>query len=111
MDKEPYLRENNLDIDSMELLFRFLQLCKEVVKKSGACSDTISSCADIVAAVYYYRRYPDVNNFIYKYLKNKENYFQLQWTRDTWARFSKLTETELSELVINQIYSVDNSQG
>lgn len=110
MEKNTYLQKNSLEIDSLELLIRFLLKCKNDAHKNEHKSKFISSCADIVAAVHYYRRYPNVNDFISKYLKDKENYFQLQWARVTWASLSKMTEAEISNLVINQIYLVDNSE-
>ncbi|MBI3590762.1 MAG: hypothetical protein HY094_05200 [Candidatus Melainabacteria bacterium] len=110
MEKEQSLQKNTLEIDSLELLIRFLIKCKSDAQKNESKSKTITSCSDIVAAVYYYRKYPNVNDFIQKYMKKKEDYFQLQWTRATWATLSKMSEPELSDLVMYQIQLVDNSQ-
>ena len=110
MEKEQSLQKNTLEIDSLELLIRFLIKCKGDAQKNESKSKTITSCSDIVAAIYYYRRYPDVTDFIQKYMKSKEDYFQLQWARATWAALSKMSESEISNLVIYQIQLVDNSQ-
>lgn len=109
MENNYPLKENALEIDSYELLIRFLLKCKIDSEKDEPRAKFISSCADIVTAIYYYRRYPDVNDFINKYLKSKKNYFHLQWARNTWATLSKLTDTEVTEIVINQISIIDNS--
>ncbi len=108
MEDQKYLQKDVLEIDSHELLIRFLLKCKNDSRSDSSKSSAVSSCADLVTAVYYYRKYPNVNDFIEKYLKNKENYFHLQWARTTWTELSKMTEAERSDLVINQIYIVDN---
>lgn len=109
MDNQQYIEKGSLSIDSQELLIRFLLKCKNDSKKNECRTDFISSCADIVTATYYYRRYPNVNDFINKYLKEKQNYFHLQWARKTWAKLSEMSESDISNLVINQICMVDNS--
>ena len=109
MKKDLPAKQNTLFIDSLELLIRFILKCKNDVKRNKADVNLVSSCADIVSAVYQYRRYPNINKFIEKYLTGKEDYFKLQWARATWAKLSTLTEAEISELVINQIQLVDNS--
>lgn len=108
MDSNKSIQNNNLTIDSFELLIRFLQKCKSDSESNENRASVISSCADIIAAAYYYRKFPNVNDFIEKYLKDKEDYFYLQWARSTWAKFSKMTEPGLSEVVINQILTIDN---
>lgn len=95
------LQENTLEIDSHELLTRFVFKCK---KDERVCA------ADIVSAVYYYRKYPGVNDFITKFLVNNQDYFQIQWVRSTWNKLSQMSQEELSELVINQINLVANSE-
>lgn len=109
MENKPSLQNNSLAIDSLELLIRFLMKCKNDVENNEPKSKFISTCADIVAAVYYYRRYPDINDFIDKYLKNNSNaYLQIQWARTTWSTLSRMSDTEISNLVINNIQCVDN---
>lgn len=110
MDVNPRKQKSTLEIDSFELLIRFLQKCKNDIEKDGPRSDFISACADIVTAVYYFRKHPNVNDFIEKYLKDKENYLQLQWARTTWDKLSKMTNIEISDLVIKQIQIIDNSK-
>ena len=110
MEKSLPIKDNTLKIDSLELLIRFIMKCKNEIQNDRARAEFVTSCADIVSAVYYYRKFPNVNDFINKYLKDKENYFQLQWTRTTWASLSKMTEHEISDLVINQICFIDNSE-
>ena len=105
MGKEMYLSKGQ--IDSMELLSRFILNCKNRVHE-GEFKSPALSYADIVTAVYYYRKYPDPNVFITEYLKDMKDYFLLQWVRATWASLSKMTPTEISELVINQITLVAN---
>ena len=101
--------ENNMSkIDSNELINRFTEICKNKATNNDDLLAGALCTADIVTAVYYYRRYPNVNEFISKYLSNTQDYFQLQWVRSTWTAFSKMSETELSNLVINQITAVDN---
>ncbi len=104
------MHKNTLQINTHELLMRFLVKCKIDIEKNEPRAGFISSCADITAAVYYYRLYPDVNEFINKYLKDRNDYMQIQWARKTWASFSQMSEAEISDLVINQIYSVDYSE-
>lgn len=95
------IQQNKLEIDSHELLIRFALKCK---KDGSVCA------ADLVTAVYYYRKYPNVTDFITKYLPYNQDYFQIQWVRSSWANFSKMTESEISDLVINQIILVANSE-
>lgn len=78
--------------------------------KDESKSRLIFACADIISAVYYYRRYPVVEDFINKFLKLKNDYFQIQWIRNTWSKFNTMTDEELCELVINQINLVDYSK-
>ena len=108
MDPNQSIQNNKLKIDSFELLIKFLQKCKSDSEANESRASIISSCADIIAAAYYYRKFPNVNDFIEKYLKNKENYFYFQWARSTWSKFGKMTDAELSNLVINQILTIDN---
>jgi hypothetical protein len=108
MEPNQSIQNNKLKIDSFELLIRFLQKCKNDSEANEARAPIISSCADIIAAAYYYRKFPNVNDFIEKHLKNKENYFYLQWARSTWSKFDKMTAAELGDLVINQILTIDN---
>ena len=110
METNPLMRENTLQINLHELLMRFLIKCKNDIEHNEQRASFISSCADIVAAVYYHRQIPDVNDFINKYLKNKNDYLQIQWARKTWETLSRMSEPEISDLVINQIYSVDYSE-
>lgn len=107
--------ENNLptkdevqQIDSNELLLRFIMKCSN--SENDDFSATKSSSANLVSAVYYFRKYPDINDFLSKHLKDNKDYFLIQWTRTTWAKLSSMTEEEISDLVINQICLVDNSE-
>ena len=109
MENNLPIQENPLQIDSMELLTRFLIQCKEDLKKDEDKALIINCSADLVTAVYYYRKYPNVNDFINKYLKNSIDYFHIQWVRTTWASFAKMSEEEICNLVINQISTVANS--
>ena len=91
-----------IKINSFDLLANFVTQCKKIVRNDDYYPTTLCS-ADILTAVYYYRLYPDVEYFIENIFKFKHNYFQLQWVRTIWTRFSKMADAELSELVINQI--------
>lgn len=102
MENELSLQKKSLEIDSLELLIRFILMCQNEAKKNEL-KFSLTSSIDIVTAIYYYRRYPNVNDFINAYLKDNEDYFKLQWIRKTWDDLSKLSEVELSEIVINQI--------
>lgn len=110
MEYKPFLKKDTFEIDSFELLLRFIKKCKSDASKRQHKAQLISSCADIVAAVYYFRRFPNVTNFIKECLKDKDDYFQIQWTRATWASLSNMSEVERCNLVINQIYMVDHSE-
>ena len=109
MENNLPIQDNKLQIDSMELLTRFLIQCRADLKKNEDKALIINCCADLVTAVYYYRKYPNVNDFINKYLKNSTDYFHIQWVRTTWASFTKMSEEEVCNLVINQISTVANS--
>ena len=110
MDNELYPLEGNTQkVDSFELLIRFLHHCKKNIESNQFKSNVLSS-ADLVTAVYYYRRYPNVNEFIEKFLKDNSDYFQLQWVRSTWTKLSSMTDPEISDLVINQVSLIDNSE-
>ena len=109
MENELSIQKNSLEIDSLELLIRFILMCQNEAK-NNELKFSLDSCIDIVTAVYYYRRYPNVNDFINAYLKENENYFKLQWVRMTWDNLSKMSEHELSNLVINQISLVAKLQ-
>ena len=106
MEKE--INANNLKVDSMELLNKFILSCKERAQTSESRS-ALLSYADIVTAVYYYRMFPDVEEFIQKYLKGCADYFLIQWVRNTWASFEKMSPEEICNLVINQITLVTSS--
>lgn len=109
MENELQIQRSTLEIDSHELLIRFLLKCKNDVKSNEFRSPILCS-ADIVTAVYYFRKYPNINDFINKYLMNNHDYFLFQWVRTTWASLSKMSPEELSNLVINQISIVANSE-
>ena len=100
MDNES-LKQNTNQIDWQELLIRFIHSCKK---------DTQMYSADIISAVYYYRRYPKAEDFINSFLAENQDYFQIQWVRSTWAYLSKMSDVQLCDLVINQITLVDNSK-
>ncbi len=102
MKNELPIQSEEIKINSFELLLGFVSECKKIVKEDDYYPTVLCS-ADILTAVYYYRLYPDVEYFIENVFKFKHNYFQLQWVRSIWSRFEKMTDTELSELVINQI--------
>ena len=107
MENEIKPIKDSFSIDSFQLLSRFVTECKEVSKEHDYYPTPLCS-ADILTAVYYYRVFPDVTHFIEKIYKNRDNYFQLQWIRNTWNKLSNMNESELSELVIKQISSVTN---
>ena len=109
MDNEINLEKNQLKIDLQELLFRFIISCQQAVQKNQLKHSLLSS-ADIVSAVYYYRKYPNVDEFISAYLNNNKDYFKLQWVRSTWITFSNMTNEELSNLVINQLMLGSNPE-
>ncbi len=107
--------ENNLPIEettvttnAQELIIRFVDLCKTIAQNGGSQITPLCT-ADIVTAVYYYRKHPNVNDFLTKYLNYSQDYFQIQWIRSMWATFKNMSDVELSDLVINQIILVDNS--
>lgn len=104
---EPNLQGDTLEIDSLELLIRFVIICKNLAENNELKSQLLGS-ADIVSAVYYYRKFPNVEDFINLFMKNTGEYFQIQWARKTWAEFSRMSHAELSELVINKISFVAN---
>ena len=102
MENELPIQKEGLKINSLALLSNFIAQCKKVAKNNDYYPTALCS-ADILTAVHYYRLYPDVEYFIENVFKFKTNYFQLQWVRSMWSRFSKMSEAELSNLVINQI--------
>ena len=110
MENELSLNQDTLKIDHFEILSRFIINCKQRSSQETTFKLLLYCSADIAAAVYYYRKYPDVNKFISECLKNSCDYLQLQWVRSTWARLSSMTEEEMSDLVINQILLVANSE-
>lgn len=107
MEDELHMKDKMERIDSLELLVRFNLDCQKKAKETELKSH-LGFCSDLVSAVYYFRRYPDVEVFINSYLKNSPNYFQIQWVRATWAHLNKLTKEGLSDLVINQISFIAN---
>lgn len=98
---ELYLDETK-GIDSLELLNRFTDAAKKDAEDSELASSIISSI-DIVTAIYYFRMYSSVEDFLQKHLSGSTDYFLLQWVRSTWDRFSKMSEEELSNLCIEQL--------
>ncbi len=102
MENEFPVQSEEVTINSFELLTNFVAQCKKTVRNNDYYPTALCS-ADILTAVYYYRLYPEVDYFIANVFNFKHNYFQLQWVRSVWSRFNKMTEAELSELVINQI--------
>ena len=107
MENNLPIKEETLDIDSNELLLRFIMRCTN--NDNCEFSASITSSANLVSAVYYFRKYPDINDFLSKHLKDSKDYFLIQWTRITWTKLSSMTEEEICDLVINQISLVDNS--
>ena len=102
MENELPIQNEDIKINSFELLANFVSECKKIVRDDDYYPTVLCS-ADILTAIYYYRQYPDVKYFIENVFKFKDNYFQLQWVRAIWSKFSSMTEAELSTLVINQI--------
>ena len=94
--------QKEIKINPFELLSNFVSQCKNIVGGDKYYPTALCS-ADILTAVYYYRLYPDAQYFLDNIFKLKHNYFQIQWVRSIWQRFAKMTDAELSELVINQI--------
>lgn len=108
MENEMYMLQGSQNIDSMELLARFIYSCKSITKE-GESKSPLLTYADIVTAVYYYRRYPKVEDFLAAFFSDSKDYFMIQWVRSTWSSLSKMTEEEICNLVINQITLVANS--
>lgn len=102
MENELPIQNEEIKINSFELLSNFVSQCKKIVRDGDYYPSALCS-ADILTAVHYYRLYPDVEYFIEHIFKFKNNYFQLQWVRSIWSRFRAMSEAELSNLVINQI--------
>ena len=102
MENELPIKSEEIKISSFDLLANFVAQCKNIVRSEDYYPTALCS-ADILTAVYYYRLYPDVKYFLENIFKFKHNYFQIQWVRSIWQRFAKMTDAELSELVINQI--------
>ena len=109
MENEIFIGESQPTINSMELLCRFILECKNIAQGEEYYPASLCS-ADILTAVYYFRKYPNVDDFINNIYKSAKSYFQLHWIRSIWSRFSKMSQAELSELVINQITLVANLQ-
>ena len=90
----------NLEIDTLELTIRYALMCEE----SGGCPD-------LVTAVYYFRRYPNVHDFINDHVKEHFNNTncesKVQWLKIIWTYLSTLDDTELSNLVIKEILQAD----
>ena len=107
MDNETNTHKQTFNIDSFQLLSRFVGECKELANGLDYYPHSLCS-ADIITAVYYYRVFPDADTFIEKAFKSSKNYFQLQWVRSMWAKFDDMSNEQLSTLVINQIGSVAN---
>lgn len=104
MENELFLVEEQ-SIDSMELLTRYTDSCKESAQTSEFQSTIITSL-DIVTAAYYYRLHSNVDEFIQRFLSENKDYMLLQWVRSTWAKFSEMTEESLSDLIIENIVKV-----
>lgn len=109
MGNEVDFKQGQLNIDSFELLIRFVLECKNKIEKDDSAYPLFDS-ANLVIAVYYFRKYPDINEFLEQFVKSSNDYFHIQWIRSTWARFSSMTNEELSLLVMNQICSIDKVQ-
>lgn len=103
------IQKNKLEIDSLELLIRFLTICKNESDTTEFKAE-LDCTVDVVTAVYYFRRYPNVEDFINEHMKNSSNYFQIQWARKIWQEFSQKSQAELSDLAINRISLVANSE-
>ena len=99
MDHELEQRQN-LEIDSLELIVRYALICEE----SGGCPD-------IVTAIYYFRRYPNVHDFINEHVKEcsgDKNYeTKVQWLKIIWTYLSTMGDMELSDLIIKEISQAD----
>ena len=109
MGNELNTQGNTLEIDSLELLVRFIIMCKNRAEESELKLHFIAN-ADLVSAVYYYRKYPNIDDFLNIHMKDNADYFQIQLARQAWAEFSIMTQAELSDFVINKISLVDNSE-
>ena len=109
MENEQSTTSNPLPIDSSQLLERFIRIC-EHTPDYNPFKCLVSSSMNILIIVHYFRKYKDVNEFINKYFNYDQDYFHLQWVRAMWNKLSKMSESEISELVINQITLVANSE-
>ena len=63
MENDLSLDQDALKIDQSEVLIRYVASCRKLSEESKF-KISLTCSADIVAAVYYYRKYPDVNKFI-----------------------------------------------
>jgi len=106
MNNEVDFKQGQLNVDSFELLIRFILECRDKAEKDDSAYPLFDS-ANLVTAIYYFRRYADVNEFLEQFVKSSNDYFQIQWVRSAWARFNNMSQEELSDLVINQISSID----
>ncbi len=109
MDNLP-IKEETLAVDSSELLLRFIHECTNTKNKIENEENPLLTSANLVSAVYYYRRHPNIEEFLNMILKDSKDYFMIQWIRTTWDKLSSMTEEEICDLVINNISIVANSE-
>lgn len=109
MGNDSHLLGDTLEIDSFELLIRFIITCKNQAEKNESKA-YLMKFADIVSAVYYYRKYPNIEDFLRKYMSNGADYFHIRWAREIWSEFSKMSQAQISELVIKKISLVAKSE-
>ena len=110
MDNNLPIQEESLLINSHELLVKFILAYTNEGKNTADLNKETITCANTVSAIYYFRKFPNVEDFINNHLKINKDYFMIQWIRSTWAKYAAMTSEELSDLVINQLTLVDNSE-
>lgn len=108
MQNELFLNDVK-SIDNIELLTRFTASSKGLAEQSDMKSSIITSI-DVVTAVYYFRQYQSADDFINKFLKGNSDYMLLQWVRVTWDKLHKMSEEDISDLVIKQFDLITNAE-
>ncbi len=107
MDHLP-IHQETLNINSHELLVKYVLASTEDGQNCDGSKKELISAANTVSSIYYFRKFPNVEDFIRVHLAKCNDYFLIQWVRNTWLELGAMTSEELSELVINKLTSVDN---
>jgi hypothetical protein len=89
-------------VSSALLLERFLSDCQALAEESPDDPFSFTYVADTIAAIYYYREYSSIENFLSANGDQIDNE-RTEWVRYMWRTLDSMTEEQIANVIIESL--------